>query len=491
MRPHRPTEDYVMKSGWRYTALVLAMLVAVLTVFLTSILFVSLHRLGNGWAAIMDNSAFFVGSCEISSRLNTFLHFLINMVSSGILASSNFFMQVLCAPTRDDINKAHRKRYPLEIGVQSWKNLWRIPIVNVLMWLAFAGSSVPFHIVFNSCVVESKTSTNAVLVQATESFLNHGPYDEFGVGALLRSNKPAYWKGGWESYYPSHLIRLTLDDMAPRVSEWEKLDLENCVKWYDDVNAVLTAHRHVIMILEDNNDASLREWTVSVRRNPEEMMPFNTTYLNSIWRIYGLWRTDKLQTARANDIRAGGYGENTLITKADWANSFKAFMDLDPITGILKMDNRTFLEPYQTMRVSYCMSEPYPARCKLEISNILLLVVCSAVFLKSILCSLTISHFRSDKSLITLGDAIASFIERPDPTTELMCTLSKGSFGRSIKRSSSNRTWPETARIWKKTRRRYGNAVPLCIWIFSYILIVASLVFAALLFYQALLAQDM
>ncbi|KAI1847360.1 hypothetical protein JX266_006585 [Neoarthrinium moseri] len=67
---------------------------------------------------------FYSGRCGTgsASRLNLALHLLLNILSTAILASSNFFMQILNAPTRDEVIEAHSRGSWLDIGVPSWRN---------------------------------------------------------------------------------------------------------------------------------------------------------------------------------------------------------------------------------------------------------------------------------------------------------------------------------------------------------------------------------
>lgn len=114
-------------SGWRASVVTLLFAAAAFTILLCSLLLVSLFRVGKGWASLGDNSLLFIGNCNTSSRLSLGLHLLINIVGSGILASSNFFMQILLAPTRKDVDRAHKRSRFAEIGVQSFRNLRIVP----------------------------------------------------------------------------------------------------------------------------------------------------------------------------------------------------------------------------------------------------------------------------------------------------------------------------------------------------------------------------
>jgi hypothetical protein len=82
------------------------------------------------------------------SRLSTAYHILINLLSTVLLTSSNYCMQVLCSPTRNEIDAAHRKGLWLNIGVLSPHNLRFIRARQVLLWWILGLSSLPLHLLY-------------------------------------------------------------------------------------------------------------------------------------------------------------------------------------------------------------------------------------------------------------------------------------------------------------------------------------------------------
>jgi hypothetical protein len=74
------------------------------------------------------------------------IHIAVNALSTILLAVSNYTMQVLSSPTREDIDKAHAKHEHLDIGVLSVRNLTRIPRRRLLLFLLMGLSSIPIHL---------------------------------------------------------------------------------------------------------------------------------------------------------------------------------------------------------------------------------------------------------------------------------------------------------------------------------------------------------
>lgn len=89
----------------------------------------------------------FQGDCKKVAKMNTWAHLAINTLSTVLLSGSNYCMQCLIAPTRDDINRAHKNQKWLDIGVPSVRNLGSIGPGRAVLWWALALSSIPLHLV--------------------------------------------------------------------------------------------------------------------------------------------------------------------------------------------------------------------------------------------------------------------------------------------------------------------------------------------------------
>ena len=92
-----------------------------------------------------DLGTLYHGDCGTSSQLSTRLHLLINLLSTLLIGSSNFCMQLLVAPTRAEVDKAHNEHRWLDIGVPSIDNLKSIPYKRRILWAMLGLSSVPLH----------------------------------------------------------------------------------------------------------------------------------------------------------------------------------------------------------------------------------------------------------------------------------------------------------------------------------------------------------
>lgn len=104
------------------------------------------------WAArrypvVNSVGVIFTGECARAKRLNTWLQFIVNAFSSILLAASNFCMQCLVSPTREEVDRAHSKGKTLDIGIPSIRNLKAVRTERRVLWAGLAISALPLHFV--------------------------------------------------------------------------------------------------------------------------------------------------------------------------------------------------------------------------------------------------------------------------------------------------------------------------------------------------------
>lgn len=130
----------ILQRGWRSGTINGAFSVTI--VFL-------LNLIVTAWGTAHKNAGqefVFKDECDKINRLNTWLHLLINLLSTILLSASNYCMQCLSAPTRSDVDKAHAKGMWVDIGVSSLRNLRFISKRRVLIWAMLGFSSLPLHL---------------------------------------------------------------------------------------------------------------------------------------------------------------------------------------------------------------------------------------------------------------------------------------------------------------------------------------------------------
>ena len=88
----------------------------------------------------------FTGDCGKSQLLNVYLHIAINVLSTLLLGTSNYCMQLISAPTRDEIDRAHAAKTWLDIGVPSARNVWKLKLSNKIVWCGLGVTSAVLHL---------------------------------------------------------------------------------------------------------------------------------------------------------------------------------------------------------------------------------------------------------------------------------------------------------------------------------------------------------
>lgn len=108
-----------------------------------------------GTGGSSNSKVIYDGSCDMAGRWNTGLHIIINIISTCTLATSNYCMQTLVAPTRDEIDIAHAKCRWLDVGGSSFRNLFAISYARLGLWIVLLLTATPLHLLYNSLVFES------------------------------------------------------------------------------------------------------------------------------------------------------------------------------------------------------------------------------------------------------------------------------------------------------------------------------------------------
>ncbi len=97
------------------------------------------------WGSDSDINTLYQGDCSKTEKISTGLHVIINLLSTLLLGASNLCMQLLAAPTRSEIDRAHQKFIWLDIGAPSLRNLRHVGRERLVICVVLGISSVPLH----------------------------------------------------------------------------------------------------------------------------------------------------------------------------------------------------------------------------------------------------------------------------------------------------------------------------------------------------------
>lgn len=155
-KPFRRLKDFFDKHKriiLLYTYITAAALTFLLNLIVTIVLSLRFNNseISGGYR---PNPYLFRGDCSSAYKRNTGLHVAINAISTVLLYCSKSSMQILLAPTRDEIDKAHHAKRWLDVGIPSRRNFKHASRGKKLAWTLLAVSSLPLHLlqVHRSCL---------------------------------------------------------------------------------------------------------------------------------------------------------------------------------------------------------------------------------------------------------------------------------------------------------------------------------------------------
>ena len=160
------------------------------------------------------------GQCSTARQWNTGIHFMINALSTLLLGASNYCMQSLGSPSREDIDRAHSRKVWLDIGIPSIRNLRTLGRRQVILWSLLALTSLPIHLLYNSTVF-STVGTNEYNVVIASSQNTSFPLDSTWT--------PPNYNGCFEYY-----TGLSIQDF-PTTKDgqyWQRLSNQECISAY-------------------------------------------------------------------------------------------------------------------------------------------------------------------------------------------------------------------------------------------------------------------
>lgn len=132
-------------EGWRFGVLVCTSSTAFVLVVNVCLALWAAGKLG--WARD-GQPILYEGNCSKASKLSTALHILINGMSTALLCASSYCMQCLSAPTRQELDLAHKRQTWLDIGVLSPRNIKSVSKSRRVRWLILGLSTIPLHLMY-------------------------------------------------------------------------------------------------------------------------------------------------------------------------------------------------------------------------------------------------------------------------------------------------------------------------------------------------------
>jgi len=131
--------------------MIVAILVLVLNV---SLLIWTVNHLEHGLFATIKMS-----SCKSIGKWSALFQGFISISSTLLLSGSNYCIQVLSSPTREEVDEAHAAHTYLNIGVLSIRNITRFRKRRLGLVVVLVLTSIPFRLVYVTALNRMNTLT--------------------------------------------------------------------------------------------------------------------------------------------------------------------------------------------------------------------------------------------------------------------------------------------------------------------------------------------
>lgn len=417
------------------------------------------------------------GVCDRASSIVVGAHLVINVLSSLLLAASNASMQCLGSPTRDEIDLAHNKGAAFTIGVPSVRNVLLVRRRKAALWLLLALSSLPLHLFWNSTVFQTLAGQNYYAMSVSRDFTT-------GAEWVDPVNGTQSWEldGMWQSI-------MRMQHLAQNNS-LERLQRSDCIHAY---GKELVADRRNVLMVTNSTGVDYGNYSSLIAIYASAFTPNASEASSENYASYS-WMCMPPDGAQACDYSSLSHLMNH--ENEPWIpgyNNQEAIPDFDVCgnlgNGLIACGNQ------HGASVDYCLSEPVVGQCKVSLVPTFLIIVCICNALKIVTFVLTLRLAPREQTLVTQGDAIQSFIDRPDLRFSGMCLATKEDFmsldGMSQIWSSEN--MPDGWRVRQakhlhvlhakamqnggadRTRRPWGAAAGGYHWTFTILVVLALL----------------
>ncbi|OJD36457.1 uncharacterized protein BKCO1_110001 [Diplodia corticola] len=397
-------------SGWRVGAIgaaVAAAVVLVLNISATLWVTFSPFPKKDGIGTLLE------GSCADVKQSSRWIHLVINILSTVLLSCSNYCMQVLASPTRDEIVKAHNRRFWLHIGVPNLRNLLYIAKDRRNLFLLLAVSSVPLHLLFNSVVFANIQANEYQVIPATPDFLNGGTYKTTALvpdHIWTRNSTDDVVAVDIANYTRSLVANATelRDKIQRREIQYENMTAEWCIKNY--AQQFISKYGHVLVVQDEIDFHGLTAG--------------NATFDSFDCAIDGIRQQgDASLTSCRTSIPF--HSAPNVFPAWDWQCP-PPWQDNCTQVDYDVLESQPQWAPYGSP-ARYCLAEVVKEHCRLQFSFAIAAAVIVCNIIKTVCMGYIVWKYRQT-FLATIGDAIASFLDDPDPETKDRCLYSRQVF---------------------------------------------------------------
>ncbi|KAE9399621.1 hypothetical protein BT96DRAFT_820335 [Gymnopus androsaceus JB14] len=270
-----------------------------------------------------------------------------------------------------EVDEAHERGFWLDIGLQSIGNLKYTSRWKRLVWILLSAASIPLHLFYNSSFFSTLSANDYVVYLAQGPDVEHIPKNNGTLDldcSVTSTNCP--------------------EGAQFEISNWGFLSASDCLQAY--AVDFLSDRRNLVVVGNSTN--------------------------NSGFFIFGGFNSDvSFEWICEHEI--DGAVED-IPCDSQWRTINASNWQIQTPNGGFKA---------LQISVDYCLSEAIAPRCQLQFNLPLLIIVIFFNIVK-VICMVIVATKMKDHPLVTVGDAIASFMDHPQPHTKEMCLVSQNHF---------------------------------------------------------------
>lgn len=296
-------------------------------------------------------------------------------------------MQCLTSPTREEVDAAHSRGKVLDIGIPSVQNLRAISTERRVLWAILALSALPLHFVFVSQpdpLIASTTETvfryNSVLFLTTQA-------NVYTVFSVDQSSISVVYNGSHVDnvYFGANWVLndflAAIHNSSAGMKLMRRLSASECLRVYS--TQYMSSQGDLIVVQNENIFIATSDGQ-GIERESVPYVSEPSEYPSYQWQCQPTMHQtneERLLTCEQPDLSTG-----------------------------------THWYPYGYL-VQYCLSENVAERCEVNWNRPFAVIVAVSNLAKVICMFLTL--WRHDVSAImTVGDAIQSFLDRPNSCSQ-------------------------------------------------------------------------
>jgi hypothetical protein len=449
-------------TGWRGGVLACVVLVAccVLIEIALLVVAVKLNSPQNGLGTL------YRGSCARVKNLSNCLPIPLNVLGTITLSSSNYVMQTLNAPNRQEIEKAHQSACFLNVGISSPSNLRHTSRLKRTLYVLLALSTVPIHLVLNSAIFASLQANNYGVIIVSQDYVTDRTWDanvalrnKTVLGRFVYDLRDSLSQGkiNFANHSAKECIQTYGNNLQSTASNVVLVTTEISKRW-----ANLPASNYSFPdITKPPSNATYKrpDYNVSVsfsqtngagllNANPSNNFTYSGNYAVSglflqpddpLWAVqslravfnafdYRYWMIVQSINYNFNDSRAllGNQWE-----PASWICGTEYTLSGKTCSQAAALRNASSWEVTPTgFEIDHCLITSAKESCTLQYSLpiLIIILICEVVKLASMLSTLHLAVTKlgpDQESLVTIADAIASFLTTPEVTTKSKCLVSQ------------------------------------------------------------------